>query len=288
MRTARRGSIPITWSLPIERHQGLVELARRRSDLFNPSSMSRLAGNWYRVRRRRSPVPCGLTLRWLASKASPRVITAHRIRAFLLASAPTAFCHAERSRSASAHCEILSCRRCAVITSETRTPGRPSSSLRGSASFENSAEPSEDHTHASHSSARRVLFGARAALRMVAIWGFSGSGKHGVDSRIPACGRPACTRVCHGVQSKPDASRKNAGHRTSQAHRCLAGRSGCNRSRCTTRSYAMRLKTPSLNRVPRSRRIVDRSLRGRCALSATRALIGLACPPVAIALRWSS
>ncbi len=44
MRTARRGSIPITWSPPVERHQGLVELARRRSDLFNPSSMSRPAG----------------------------------------------------------------------------------------------------------------------------------------------------------------------------------------------------------------------------------------------------
>jgi hypothetical protein len=43
MRTARRGSIPIAWSLPIERHQGLVELARRRSDLFSTSSFPRLA-----------------------------------------------------------------------------------------------------------------------------------------------------------------------------------------------------------------------------------------------------
>jgi len=43
MRTAQRGSIPIAWSLPIERHEGLVELARCRSDLFSASSSSRRA-----------------------------------------------------------------------------------------------------------------------------------------------------------------------------------------------------------------------------------------------------
>ena len=43
MRTAQRGSIPIAWSLPIECHQRLVELARCRSDLFSASSSSRRA-----------------------------------------------------------------------------------------------------------------------------------------------------------------------------------------------------------------------------------------------------
>jgi hypothetical protein len=43
MRTAQRGSIPITWTLPIEGHEGLVELARCRSDLFSASSSSRRA-----------------------------------------------------------------------------------------------------------------------------------------------------------------------------------------------------------------------------------------------------
>ena len=45
MRTAQRGSIPIQGSLPIECHQGLVELARCRSDLFSASSISRRARN---------------------------------------------------------------------------------------------------------------------------------------------------------------------------------------------------------------------------------------------------
>ena len=46
------------------------------------------------------------------------VMTAHRIRAFLLASATTAFCQPERSRSATTQVEILSCRRCAVMTAD--------------------------------------------------------------------------------------------------------------------------------------------------------------------------
>ena len=37
---------------------------------------------------------------------------------FLLASATTAFCHPERSRNASTQEEILSCRRCAVMTAD--------------------------------------------------------------------------------------------------------------------------------------------------------------------------
>jgi len=60
----------------------------------------------------------GLTLRWFGSKATPCVITAHRILEFLFASATTVFCQPERSRSAAAHVEILSCRLCAVITAD--------------------------------------------------------------------------------------------------------------------------------------------------------------------------
>ena len=50
----------------------------------------------------------GLTLRWLASKASPLVMTAQRMRAFLLASATAAICQPERSRSVHSQLEILS------------------------------------------------------------------------------------------------------------------------------------------------------------------------------------
>ena len=46
MRTAQRGSIPISGTLPIEGHEGLVELARCRSDLFSASSSSRRARKW--------------------------------------------------------------------------------------------------------------------------------------------------------------------------------------------------------------------------------------------------
>ena len=60
----------------------------------------------------------GLTLACRASKASPLVITAHRMRAFLLAIATAAFCQPTRSRSAAAHCEIGSLRLWAVITAD--------------------------------------------------------------------------------------------------------------------------------------------------------------------------
>ena len=60
----------------------------------------------------------GLTLTCLASNASPFVITAHKMRAFLLASATTAFCQPDRSRSAAAHFEIGSLRLWAVITAD--------------------------------------------------------------------------------------------------------------------------------------------------------------------------
>ena len=37
MRTAQRGSIPVTWSSALDATKGLVELARCRSDLFSAS-----------------------------------------------------------------------------------------------------------------------------------------------------------------------------------------------------------------------------------------------------------
>ena len=46
----------------------------------------------------------GLTLRWLASKASPSVITAQRMRAFLLARRHRGVCQPERSRSVHSPC----------------------------------------------------------------------------------------------------------------------------------------------------------------------------------------
>ena len=95
IRTARRGSIPFPWSLPIECHKGLAELARRRSDLFTASSESRLAMDRLVVERH-----AGFMLTWRGSKGLPRTNTAHRMRAFLLASATAAFCQPAFSRSA--------------------------------------------------------------------------------------------------------------------------------------------------------------------------------------------
>ena len=60
----------------------------------------------------------GLRLTCRGSKRWPRVITAQRMRAFLLASATTAFCQPERSLSASAQREIGSLRVCAVLTTD--------------------------------------------------------------------------------------------------------------------------------------------------------------------------
>ena len=106
-------------------HEGLVELARRRSDLYEHllsdvcCVMKSLCAQVVADAGVGAP---GLTLRWLASNASPPVITAHRMRAFLLASATTAFCQPERSRSAAAHWEILSCV-CAPSSRPTSRPG---------------------------------------------------------------------------------------------------------------------------------------------------------------------
>ena len=60
----------------------------------------------------------GFTLTCRGLNGSPRVITAHRMRALLLASATAAFCQPTRSRSAAAHSEIGSLRLCAVITAD--------------------------------------------------------------------------------------------------------------------------------------------------------------------------
>ena len=83
-------------------HQGLVELARCRSELsFHLLACCLLRDGF--VARYAAVAACigvappGLTLTCRASKASPLVITAHRMRAFLLASATAAFCQPARS-----------------------------------------------------------------------------------------------------------------------------------------------------------------------------------------------
>jgi len=122
IRTAQRGSIHIPRYSTMRVRQGLVELDRCRSDL----SLHLLADCLLRgIGELRTQVPAaarvvapGMTLTWRASKVSPLVITAHRMRAFLLASATTAFCQPDRSRSAAAHLEIGSLRLWAVITAD--------------------------------------------------------------------------------------------------------------------------------------------------------------------------
>ena len=61
-------------------------------------------------------------LTWCASNGLPRTNTAHRMRAFLFASATTAFCHSDFSLSWYAHLEIGSSCRCAFITAEDGHP----------------------------------------------------------------------------------------------------------------------------------------------------------------------
>ena len=60
----------------------------------------------------------GFTLTCRASKATPLVITAHKMRAFLFASATADFCQPDFSLSLSTHCEIGSSRLCADITAD--------------------------------------------------------------------------------------------------------------------------------------------------------------------------
>ena len=60
----------------------------------------------------------GLELTCLASKRCARVITAHRRRAFLLASATAATCQPDRSRKARAQRLIGSLRLCALNTTD--------------------------------------------------------------------------------------------------------------------------------------------------------------------------
>lgn len=96
------------------RHKRLVGLAHRRSDLLTASSDSRLAeetnylqfgfGNYAAtVAMGVTTTTPGFTLTWRASKGTPLVITAHRMRAFLLASATAAFCQPDFSRSLNTH-----------------------------------------------------------------------------------------------------------------------------------------------------------------------------------------
>ena len=58
----------------------------------------------------------GLKLTCLGSKPSSRVITAHKMRAFLLAMATQAFCHPTRAVSRASQREVGSSRLSAVIT----------------------------------------------------------------------------------------------------------------------------------------------------------------------------
>ena len=123
MRTAQRGSNPITWSLPIERHQGLVELARCRSDLFSASSSSRRArklvvGSYSGRSGFDAQVVRIKRLSARHHRPQDPGVPFDKLRTGLLASATTAFCQPERSRSETTHVEILSCRRCAVMTAD--------------------------------------------------------------------------------------------------------------------------------------------------------------------------
>ena len=121
IRTAQRGSIRCPWSPRVGCHIGLVELDHCRSDLSTASSNIHV---WQEKTNKRqkdkqtslqifhlavyaaagaAPGAPGLTLTWRASKGFPWVITAHRMRACLLASATAAFCQPAFSRSLHAH-----------------------------------------------------------------------------------------------------------------------------------------------------------------------------------------
>ena len=66
-------------------------------------------------------VLCGFTLTHRASNTSPLVITAHKMRAFLVANAIAAFCHPRRSlRAVTCHetGEVGSLRLCVFMTAD--------------------------------------------------------------------------------------------------------------------------------------------------------------------------
>ena len=130
MRTVQQGCIPIPWSLPIECHQGLVEFAHCRSDLFSASSVSRRARNvllplgclfdsgngWHRARLHGLVTHMPRVKRLAPRQHRPQdagvLVGERHHRPFFSCRQP------KRSRRASAHCEIGSLRRCAVITAD--------------------------------------------------------------------------------------------------------------------------------------------------------------------------
>ena len=121
MRTAQRGLHSNPVDIDESSHQGLVELGRCRSDLSFHLLAGCLLQDGFVARYAVAGVGVaapGFTLTCLGLNASPLVITAHRMRAFLLARATAAFCQPTRSRSAAAHSEIGSLRLCAVITAD--------------------------------------------------------------------------------------------------------------------------------------------------------------------------
>ena len=126
MRTAQRGLHSNPVDIDASSHVGLVELARCRSDLSFHLLADCLLRDGFVARYAAvaagvigiGVAPPGLTLTCRASNASPLVITAHRMRAHLLASATAAFCQPERSRRAVTHKEIGSLRLCALITAD--------------------------------------------------------------------------------------------------------------------------------------------------------------------------
>ena len=123
MRTAQRGLHSNPVDIDASSQQGLVELAHCRSDLSQHLLARCLLHDGFVVRQALAGAGVegpGFTLTWCGLKASPLVITAHRMRAFLLARAraTAAFCQPTRSRSAAAHIEIGSLRLCAVITAD--------------------------------------------------------------------------------------------------------------------------------------------------------------------------
>lgn len=102
-----------------------TEFACCRSDLCNASSRAHIRQKYWPWRFCH-PAMVGmaregtsdLTETWLASKRRPLTSTAHKIRAFLFASATTAFCQPTLATNCTNHCEIRSRRLCAVITAD--------------------------------------------------------------------------------------------------------------------------------------------------------------------------
>ena len=125
----------------------------------------------------------------------------------------------------------------------------------------NSKAQLENHFYPRHGRTHRIVFGARAAVCLVALRRCSIIRKHRVIGRVPASRCPPGARVRHGVRAKSDGQPADAKHDTFEAHRFMGGCGCCHCCRCSYvprvlssvlhchRAYLQRRGNPTIRRL---------------------------------------